>query len=129
MTAAPEIVLRRVRDVLGSNGLERLDPAGARLLLRELLFDSQGVPDWHCQAACRDVRRELFFPEHPGAAEQVREAKDVCARCPVRAECLTDVMAWERPGYRYGVVGGLSARERQQLARSRRREVQGGEAA
>lgn len=129
MSPAPETVLRRVRHVIGTAGVERLNPAGVRLVFAELLFDGHGVPDWHTDAACREADRELFFPE-PGSTAQVEAAKQVCAGCPVRVACLADVMAWERPGHRYGVAGGLSANERGQLHRARRRQAsEGGEAA
>ncbi len=128
MSPAPETVLRRVRQVIGTAGVERLNPAGVRLLLAELLFDGHGAPDWHTQAACRDMDRELFFPEH-GETAQANAAKEVCTGCPVRAACLADVMAWERPGHRYGVVGGLSANERHQLHRANPEAPKGGAAA
>ena len=128
MSPAPEIVLRRVREVVGTGGVERLDPGAVRLLLRELLFDGQDVPDWHHQAACRDTEPELFVPAQ-SSREQVEVAKQVCARCPVLAECLVDVMAWERPGHRYGVVGGLSGNEREQVHRANRKVAKGGAAA
>jgi len=62
--------------------------------------------------------------EGPRAAAAANQAKRICAGCPVRAARLADVMAWEQPTYRHGVVGGLSARERQALHRATRaREV------
>ena len=101
-----------------------------RLLLAELLFDGQGVPDWHANAACRDADQELFFAD-PRSREQINAAKQICARCPVRSACLADVLAWERPAYRYGVVGGLSAEERRRLWQQlrRRQASEGGTAA
>lgn len=128
MSTAPETVLHRVRAVVGTAGVERLDPGGARLLLAALLYEGQPVPDWHEQAACRECEPELFFPD-PGEEEQARAAKAVCATCPVRAICLADVMAWERPTARYGVAGGLSVTERHQLHRATRRTSRGDEAA
>ena len=128
MSPAPETVLRRVRQVIGTAGVERLNPAGVRLLLAELLFDGQGVPTWHNEAVCRDLDQEIFFRD-AGNTAQVNTAKQVCAGCPVRAACLADVMAWERPGYRYGVVGGLSANERARLNHANREAPKGGEAA
>ncbi len=127
---APETVLSRVRAVVGTAGVERLDPGAVRLLLGELLFDGHGIPDWHQQAVCRDADQELFFPAS-GSTAQTSAAKQICAGCPVRTACLADVMAWERPGYRYGVVGGLSADERRQLARAHRQQTpsEGGAAA
>ena len=109
-------VLRRVRGVVGTPGLERLDPAGVRLVLAQLLYDGHGVPDWHRQAACRDHDPGVFFPE-PGQHAQRITAQRICADCPVRDHCLADVMTWEPPSARHGFVGGLSAHQRQQLHR------------
>jgi WhiB family redox-sensing transcriptional regulator len=109
-------VLRRVRAVVGTAGVERLGPDGARLVLRRVLFDGVGVPEWRRAAACVDADPALFFPEGgPGAGLAVAAAKRVCCSCPVRTTCLADVMAWVQSSARYGVGGGLSATERQRL--------------
>ena len=54
---------RRLRAVVGTAGLERLGPAGARLVLSDLLFDGDGVPAWHRAAACAEADPSLFFPD------------------------------------------------------------------
>jgi WhiB family redox-sensing transcriptional regulator len=79
--------------------------------------------DWQLVAACRGVDSSLFF--HPegerGAARSAREAsaKEVCMRCPVRAECATHALAVREP---YGVWGGLTEDEREEMmGRSRNR--------
>jgi WhiB family transcriptional regulator, redox-sensing transcriptional regulator len=81
--------------------------------------------DWQLVAACRGVDSSLFF--HPegerGAARSAREAaaKEVCMRCPVRAECATHALAVREP---YGVWGGLTEDEREaMMGRSRHRTV------
>ncbi|MFJ5103376.1 WhiB family transcriptional regulator [Streptomyces sp. NPDC088554] len=72
--------------------------------------------DWQLLAACRGVDSSLFF--HPegerGAARSAREnsAKEVCMRCPVRAECAAHALAVREP---YGVWGGLTEDEREEL--------------
>lgn len=69
---------------------------------------------WRARAACVDVDAELFFPagdSGPAVEVQVAEAKAVCARCPVRAECLADALV----GMAYGIAGGLTAEERRGL--------------
>ena len=56
-----------------------------------------------------------------GAARSAREAsaKEVCMRCPVRAECATHALAVREP---YGVWGGLTEDEREEMmGRSRHR--------
>ena len=68
--------------------------------------------DWRELAACRDEDPELFFPVGSGRAAnaQIKQAKAVCARCPVRARCLEAGMSEE-----YGVWGGLTEEERRAL--------------
>lgn len=58
---------------------------------------------------CQQVDNEMFFPEKNGSTG---EAKKVCARCDVRDECLQYALDNDE---RFGVWGGLSARERQRL--------------
>jgi hypothetical protein len=74
--------------------------------------------DWRERAACRGgVDPDLFFPAaESGAARgaQVRAAKAVCARCPVRSECLDEALV----RIPYGIAGGLTERERQRLRRT-----------
>ncbi len=119
--SATEPMMRRLRNVAGTAGVERIGPDGVRLTLRSLLFDGEEVPTWHSAAACRQVGPETFFIESgPYAGWQADAAKRVCRSCPVRAACLSDVMAWERPTRRHGVVGGLSPAERQRLHLRRR---------
>ncbi|MFD7707636.1 WhiB family transcriptional regulator [Streptomyces sp. NPDC059785] len=81
--------------------------------------------DWQLLAACRGVDSSLFF--HPegerGAARSAREnsAKEVCMRCPVRAQCAAHALAVREP---YGVWGGLTEDEREELmGRARNRLV------
>lgn len=56
-------------------------------------------------ALCAQVDPEIFFPEKGHSS---KDAREICARCPVRAQCLAvfdDVIT-------YGVIGGLTERER-----------------
>lgn len=73
---------------------------------------------WRDRAACLEVDPELFFPvgtDGP-ALEQTVRAKAVCARCPVRAVCLSFALV----AIPEGVAGGLSAPERRALRDQRR---------
>jgi len=71
-------------------------------------------PAWQQQGACRGLDPNLFFPER---GESVKEAKAVCAPCPVRAECLDYALENHEA---LGISGGLSGRERRKLGRTRR---------
>jgi len=72
---------------------------------------------WRDLAACREVDPEIFFPvSTTGAAlGQVREARTICARCQVAADCLDWAL---RVGQDHGVWGGTTPEERRALRTS-----------
>lgn len=79
--------------------------------------------DWASRGACRDAEPDLFFPitsAGPGLV-QIAEAKAVCARCTVRAQCLAYAL---ETGQDCGVWGGTSEEERRAM-RAQRRGVSG----
>jgi WhiB family transcriptional regulator, redox-sensing transcriptional regulator len=65
---------------------------------------------WMLRGACRGEDPELFFPISATgpALAQVSSAKAVCARCPVRANCLSYALI-TRPD---GIWGGTTREER-----------------
>jgi WhiB family transcriptional regulator, redox-sensing transcriptional regulator len=67
--------------------------------------------DWREFAACVGEDPELFYPvgEDGPALLQIAEAKAVCARCPVLAECRDFALG---TGDDFGVLGGLTPAER-----------------
>lgn len=73
-------------------------------------------PSWHQHAACRGLDPALFFVGRGGPSEP---AKEVCASCPVRAECLD---AGLDPQELWGVWGGKSGLERNWIRKQRRQE-------
>lgn len=70
-----------------------------------------GSPQWHELALCAQTDPEAFFPEKGGST---REAKRVCASCPVAAQCLEYALENDE---RFGIWGGMSERERRRLKR------------
>lgn len=72
--------------------------------------------DWRHRASCRDEDGELFFATGNSgpALLQIAEAKTVCRRCPVSAQCLNFALTM---GLDDGVFGGLSEDERRALKR------------
>lgn len=69
------------------------------------------APEWQEKALCSQTDPEAFFPEQGGST---KDAKRICARCPVKTECLNYALANDE---RFGVWGGLTERERRRLKR------------
>lgn len=69
---------------------------------------------WMKQSACRDADPELFFPIR---GDNNVEAKAICRRCEVRAECLEYATHTRQ---QWGTWGGLSAEERTGKHKNRR---------
>ena len=59
------------------------------------------LPPWMRRGACVGEDPELWYPERGRSAEP---AKQMCARCPVREECLD----WALENENHGIWGGLS---------------------
>lgn len=81
--------------------------------------------EWREQRACNGVPVEVFFPA-PEVARRTayNEARAICLRCPVRLQCLEDVMAEEGTGfYRDGYRGGMSPSQRHEEMKRRRRSA------
>ena len=80
------------------------------------------VPPVLAVAACKGEDPELFFGPDAEfvSARQVREekARAICARCPVRPDCLAYALD---TGQAYGIWGGASEDDRRAMRRQRRR--------
>ena len=76
--------------------------------------------NWRTAAACLMADPDLFFPISPaGPSErQIARAKAICARCPVRPECLEFALS---QGLAYGIWGGTTPEDRQRDRRRKRR--------
>ncbi|MER5213665.1 WhiB family transcriptional regulator [Streptomyces sp. NPDC002838] len=68
---------------------------------------------WAEDASCRGYDLDLFFTD---SKRGIAQAKQVCAGCPVREECLDEGLRAE-DGSRYGIYGGLTPDERAELAK------------
>ena len=72
---------------------------------------------WQRRASCRGPESALFFPPtfpEPRQERDSREtrAKEICAACPVRPECLEFALDIREP---HGIWGGLNEFERRDL--------------
>jgi WhiB family redox-sensing transcriptional regulator len=76
---------------------------------------------WQFDASCRGEDSALFFAPNYFERREEKEAREgrakaICARCPVRAECLEYAI---RTRESHGIWGGLNELERRQLLRQR----------
>ena len=67
--------------------------------------------DWAQNAACQGFGLDAFFTESKAG---IAAAKQVCDRCPVQPQCLTEALCAE-DATRYGIYGGLTPAERAEL--------------
>ena len=92
----------------------RLTTGAARSVMKQLAADLLGgeAERWEKRALCSQTDPEAFFPEKGGST---REAKTICFRCEVRADCLDYALSHDE---RHGIWGGMSERERRRAKRA-----------
>lgn len=103
---------------LGTTRSERVGLREARVTPDS--FIAVAVPEWMGRARCADPQyAHLDFFPNTGRGRptslSVTRCKDVCAGCPVWAECLDDAMASEGHSTTYGIRGGLTVEERKAI--------------
>ena len=87
-----------------------------RLLLNPFTRRVDDARHWRHDAACIGADLDLFFPVGvAGPAQwQIAQARAICARCPVRAQCLEYALS---AGEDHGIWGGLTPQQRRELRR------------
>jgi WhiB family redox-sensing transcriptional regulator len=80
---------------------------------------------WQYEAACRGEDSELFFAPNYFEKKEEKEAREaqakaICARCPVRSDCLDYSLRNREP---HGIWGGLNELERKAILRDRDRRA------
>jgi WhiB family transcriptional regulator, redox-sensing transcriptional regulator len=82
------------------------------------------VWDWQLHGACREMDSAVFFhPENergPARAGREAHAKQICRSCPVIQQCRAHSLAAREP---YGVWGGMSESERDEIIRAQDRTL------
>lgn len=77
---------------------------------------------WSLEGLCLGLGKKadkIFFPEQGG---NTKEAKCLCARCPVRTQCLEYAL---RRGEKFGIWGGKTEKERRKMRREQRLQEAG----
>lgn len=80
---------------------------------------------WQYRAACRGEDAEVFFAPNYFERKEEKDAREtqakaICVRCPVRAECLDYALRAREP---HGIWGGMNEAERKALIRERDRRA------
>ena len=72
-------------------------------------------PEWFADAECRGLDPELFHPtgREDAIERALAEARTICRRCDVQAECL----AFALNGRESGIWAGTSERQRRNILR------------
>jgi WhiB family redox-sensing transcriptional regulator len=69
--------------------------------------------EWQYEGSCQGMPSELFFhpdgERGPRRVNREKNAKAICATCPVIAACRAHALAVQEP---YGIWGGLSEDDR-----------------
>jgi WhiB family redox-sensing transcriptional regulator len=97
----------------------RHDPYNAVLpKFSDFLAEVNRLMPWANRAACAAEDPELFYPSVEGRADITKrstaQAKAICARCPVRTECLDYAIRFDEPD---GVWGGKTRIERVKMSK------------
>jgi WhiB family transcriptional regulator, redox-sensing transcriptional regulator len=74
---------------------------------------------WKQQGRCLGVDPEVFYPDEEDE-HGAELAKQICYSCPVREVCLEHAIGVRE---KWGIWGGLTARERRRIIRRRRRSA------
>jgi WhiB family redox-sensing transcriptional regulator len=92
------------------------DSAPAQLL--PIVMPAPATPslgEWNGRALCAGDDPEVFFPSHGDPGTQARQT---CAACAVRDDCLRYAIDADE----FGIWGGLDQDERRNLKRRQRRK-------
>lgn len=68
-------------------------------------------PGWMASALCAQADPDAWYPDK---GDNIRAAKELCRRCPVRVPCLELALERTEP---HGLWGGLTPRERRKIRR------------
>lgn len=74
--------------------------------------------NWEQHALCKEEGDITLFFAYPSDVANIKAAKQICARCPVRYECLEDALSWPIT-MDFGIRGGKTEEERSEMPRVR----------
>jgi WhiB family redox-sensing transcriptional regulator len=109
MNRVPTGVVPYARKDSTAEELDARKLAMTRLLAR---YDRMRREPWRSFAACSEAKADVFFPDptdQAGKVANVKEARAICAPCPVKLECLAFALA----GRDRGIWAGTTEEQRE----------------
>jgi WhiB family transcriptional regulator, redox-sensing transcriptional regulator len=75
-------------------------------------------PSWQHEGECNGLNFEqIDHVFYPSQGQSIKEARKICAPCPVKQECLDYAL---EKGERFGIWGGLTTRERNRILKKQK---------
>jgi len=94
-------------------------PGSAGPLLRLTAATDPHDVTWRDFASCATADGDFWYPESSqGTSRETRKAKDVCAGCPVSAQCLDFALTHMRDTHDYAMFGiwaGTTVEDRKRM--------------
>lgn len=72
---------------------------------------SERRPKWMDKAACRGLDTDIFMPLR-GENQKIKDAKQICAECPVQLECRNYGLQLQQLYDTHGIFGGWTRQQR-----------------
>lgn len=94
--------------------VEHQEPSETELFDNAGMITGQLTSDWIVDAECQNHDPEIFFPPWESAVHLVKQAVQVCNRCPVEDQCLKAALADPRVS---GIWGGTTEDQRAHIRR------------
>lgn len=77
---------------------------------------TDATPAWFKDAACLGMPPGIFYTDEDGVRASAKQAKETCAECEVRSNCLEDAVARKEP---HGIWGGMTPSQRERYTATR----------
>jgi len=78
---------------------------------------------WTDDALCKGKPTSIFFPQYSPHDNRWQMARDICAGCTVKEECLAVVLRLEDTDDRWGMFGGLTPEQRRDIRKEQREKL------
>ena len=78
---------------------------------------------WTDDARCKGKSTLIFFPAYSPHDNRWQMARDICAECTVKEQCLALVLRLEDTDDKWGMFGGLTPEQRRDIRKEQRAKL------